>query len=119
MEYSDFDRRIMTQNDLEHYKKIFEKDIQDRRQKLDSFIQRGIERLEWIQTCEKNKEYRIFGGMHKHGRQKEILCIVRYPDGTQRDERYSFSKISDAREKLKELRDKYSDVDWSAFTEEF
>lgn len=35
-----------------------------------------------------------------------------------RDERYSFSLISDMRKKLSELREKYSGVDWSGFTEE-
>lgn len=48
-------------------------------------------------------------------RKKEILLIKRYPDQSQRDERYEFDKVADMRKKMLELEDKYSGADWSKF----
>ena len=44
-----------------------------------------------------------------------IFLIKRYPDQSQRDERYEFNKIADMRKKMLELEEKYSGVDWSKF----
>lgn len=54
----------------------------------------------------------------KDGKNKLILLIIRYPDGTQRDERYSFSKISEMRSKWEELKETHAEVDWSKFCED-
>lgn len=115
MRYADYDKSVKSVADLERYKKVFEKDIADKQKELEDFINRANERIKWIEECECNKNYIILGRTFKDGRNKEIMLIVRYPDGSQRDERYSFSKISELRDKMRELEEKYSGVDWSAF----
>lgn len=118
MRYEDCDNKIMTEEDLERYKKIFEKDIEDKKKELETFVGRAVKRIEWIKESENNKNYCILGRTYKSGRKKEILLIVRYADGTQRDERYSFNKIREMRNKLSELEEKYAGVDWSKFKRE-
>lgn len=82
------------------------------------FIDRANERIKWIKECEENKRYSILGRLYKDGRNKGIMLIIKFEDGTQRDERYTYTKITDARIKLEELKEKYSGVDWSKFEEE-
>ena len=118
MRYVDYDKRVLTNSDLERYKRIFEKDIENKKKELEDFVERAKKRIEWIKECENNKNYSILGRTFKQGRNKEIMLIIRYPDGTQRDERYSFSKISEMRNKLIELEGVYSGVDWSKFEHE-
>lgn len=118
MRYADYDTYVSTVTDLEKYKKIFEKNIEDKKKELSDFVDRANKRIRWVEECEANKNYCILGGTMKDGRNKSILLIVRYPDGTQRDERYSFNKISEMREKLQELKTVYNGVDWTKFTEE-
>ena len=118
MRYADYDNKILTEKDLERCVILFEKDIEDKKKELEAFIDRATERIEWVKECENNKNYCILGRTFKSGRKKEIMLIVRYPDGTQRDERYSFDKISEMRDKLSELEDKYTGVDWSKFEHE-
>lgn len=115
MKYSDYDKRISSEADLEKYKKYFEKDIADKQKELEDFIVRANNRIKWLEECEKNKNYSILGRTYKEGKKKAILLIVRYPDGSQRDEKYLFSKIKELRDKMSELQEKYSGVDWSKF----
>ena len=102
MRYAEYDSKVSTETDLERYKIIFERDIENKKNELDAFINRANQRIEWVKECENNKNYCIIGHTFKSGRKKEILLIVRYPDGTQRDERYTFDKISEMRDKLSE-----------------
>lgn len=118
MRYADYDERIITEQDLKKYKQYFEKDIADRQRELEQFIERANERIELIKKYEEDKQFIILGHTYKDGHKKEILLIIRYPDGTQRNERYSFDKIAELRAKLDELKEKYSGVDWSKFEEE-
>ena len=118
MRYADYDNKILTEKDLDRCIILFEKDIEDKKKELEAFIDRATKKLEWVKECENNKNYCILGGTFKSGRKKEIMLIVRYPDGTQREERYSFDKISEMRDKLSELEDKYTGVDWSKFEHE-
>lgn len=118
MRYADYEKMIMNENDLIRYKRQFEKEIADKQKELSEFIDRAHKRLKQLKEYEENKQFVIVGGLRRKGRGKEILLIVRYPDGTQRDERYSFDKIAELREKLGELKEKYSGVDWSQFSEE-
>lgn len=118
MRYADYDRKVMTEQDLEKYRQYFEKDISDKQKELREFIDRANARLKIIKEYDKNKQFVILGSTHKDGRKKEIMLIIRYPEGTQRDERYSFDKIAELRIKLEELKEKYSGVNWSGFDEE-
>lgn len=118
MRYADYDNEILTEKDLDRYIILFEKDIEDKKKELEAFIDRATKRIEWVKECENNKNYCILGRTFKNGRKKEIMLIVRYPDGTQRDERYSFDKISEMRDKLSELEEKYTGVDWAKFEHE-
>ena len=118
MRYADYDNKVLTETDLERYKILFERDIEEKKNELDAFIDRATKRIEWVKECEANKNFCILGRAFKSGKKKEIMLIVRYPDGTQRDERYSFDKISEMRDKLSELEDKYTGVDWSKFEHE-
>lgn len=118
MRYSDYDTKVFTTSDLEKYIKIFEKDIINRQKQLLDYKDRANNRIRWIEECEVSKNYCILGGTMKNGRNKSILLIIRYPDGTQRDIRYSFNKVSEMRKKLQELKTVYSGVDWTKFTEE-
>lgn len=118
MRYAEYDRKICNDEDVLRYKNLFEKDIADKQNELQEFIKRGNERVKWIKESEENKEFSILGGLRKNGRNKEILLIIRYKDGTQRDERYLYGKIGDAKNKISELKEKYSGVDWSKFEEE-
>lgn len=115
MRYSDYDDRIINENDILKYKRLFEKDIDDKQKELSEFLDRANAKVEWINKCEQEKKYSVLGTAYKDGKNKNILLIIRYEDGTQRNERYSFRKISEMREKLEELKDKHSDVDWSLF----
>lgn len=119
MKYSDYDKWIYNEKDILVYKRMFEKDISEKKRELSEFLDRANNRLEWINSCEKDKRYVILGRACKNGKNKDILLIIRYEDGTQRDERYSYAKISDMRNKLEELKIKYDGVDWSQFKDEF
>lgn len=116
--YNEYDRMIHNEKDIQKYKNMFERELEDKRKELSEFIERAEKRVIWLNECEENKQYCIIGGLHKKGKNKDILLIIRYPDGTQRDERYSYPKISDLRNKLVELKYKYTGVDWSNFDEE-
>ena len=118
MRYADYDKMIMTESDLIRYKRQFEKDIAEKQKELIDFVDRAHIRLEKLKEYDESKQFVILGRTYKNGRKKEILLIIRYPDGTQRDERYSFDKIAELRIKLEELKEKYSGVDWSGFDEE-
>jgi hypothetical protein len=118
MKYSDYDKCVFSNNDLARCKRIFEENIASKQKELDEFINRANKRIEYIKISEKNKNYCILGGLRKSGNNKDILLIIRYEDGTQRDEKYSYSKIADARSKLAELKEKHKEIDWSNFKEE-
>lgn len=118
MRYADYNKIVMTEEDLRHLKSQFEKEIEEKQKDLIEFVDRAHERLKQLKEYEENKQFVIVGGLRRKNREKEILLIVRYPDGTQRDERYYFGKIAELREKLAELKEKYSGVDWSGFDEE-
>jgi len=118
MRYSDYDKTIYNEEDILNYKRIFEKDIAEKQKELSEFLDRANNRLEWINSCEKDKKYMILGRTCKNGRNKDILLIIRYEDGTQRCERYSYTKISDMKNKLEELKIKHVGVDWSQFVNE-
>ena len=118
MRYAEYDKRINTVDDLEKYKRYFENDIKTKQKELEDFIDRANKRISVVKQWESEKQYKILGSLHRDGGNKGILLIIRYKDGTQREERYSFGKISEARTKLAELKNKYVDVDWSDFKEE-
>lgn len=118
MKYLGYVNKVMSVEDLEKYKKAFEKDIINKQQELLDFIEQSEERIKTLEEYEANKQYKILGHTGRDGRNKYILLIIRYVDMTQREERYIFSKIADLRVKLKELKEKYSGVDWSGFDEE-
>jgi hypothetical protein len=118
MKYADYDKMVYNENDMVRYKALFEKDILDKATELSKFLDRANERIKWIKECEANKKYSILGSTQKSGKDKSILLIIRYEDGSQRDERYNYSKITELREKLTELREKHNGVDWSKFREE-
>lgn len=118
MRYSDYIVNVTTLNDLKKYKEMFEKNIANKQKELADFIERAYAKIEKIESYEASNQFCILGYTYREGRIKKILLIKRYPDGTQRDERYSFEKMSDLRKKLQELREFYSGVDWSQFQEE-
>lgn len=118
MIYSDYDKNIYNADDILKYKRMIEKDIAERQKELSEFLDRANSRLKWIENCEKEKKYSILGRTYKNGKNKNILLIIRYENGDQRDERYSYNKISEMRTKLEELKIKYDGVDWSKFTNE-
>ena len=118
MKYLDYVNKVMSVKDLEKYQKFFEEDIINKQQELLDFIEQSKERIKTLEEYEMNKQYSVLGHTDRDGRNKYILLIIRYVDKTQRDERYTFSNIKDLRVKLKELKEKYSGVDWSGFTEE-
>ena len=116
--YEEYMKSIFSDNDIERYHRIISEDINKRQLALEKFLVEAKQRLENVKKLELEKKYCVVGRTYRKGKNKDILLIIRYPDGTQRDERYSFSKISDMRKKLIELKEKYSGVDWSGFTEE-
>lgn len=118
MNYSDYDKRIYNEEDILEYKRMFEKDIASKQKELSEFLDRANNRLKWINEQEKNNKYRILGRTYKNGKNKDILLIIKYEDGTQKDERYSYNKVSDMRDKLEELKVKHCGVDWSQFVNE-
>lgn len=117
MKYKEYDREIFDENDILKHKNMFEKDIADKQKELSEFIKRANARIKWVKECEENKMYSVLGRIGKEGRDKYIILIIRYEDGTQRNERYKSNKIADMRVKLDELKEKYSGVDWSKFEE--
>lgn len=115
MRYADYDKKISSEKSILIYKQMFEKEIAAKQKELNEFLDRANKRVQWLAECEENKNYSVLGRLDKDGRNKYILLIIRYEDGSQRDERYSYSKILEAKAKLLELREKYSGVDWSNF----
>lgn len=118
MDFLQYVNRINTQEDYEKHMASFNNEIERQKSKLLEFSEQALKRLEKIKSWEENLEYRILGGIHKDGRVKTIVLIIRYPDGTQRDEKYSFNKIAELRDKLLELKEKYNCEDWSNFRED-
>lgn len=118
MNYEQYDRYVYTKSDLDKYLEKFNRDIEQQKQEIIEFEKRAKERIALIDNWEQQKNFIILGRTYKHGKKKGILLIKRYPDQSQRDERYEFDKIADMRKKMLELEDKYSCVDWSKFIKE-
>lgn len=118
MNYKQYDRYVYTQKDLYKYLEIFSKDIERQKQEITEFEKRARERITIIDNWEKQKNFIILGRTYKSGKRKGILLIKRYPDQSQRDERYEFDKVADMRRKILELEEKYSGADWSKFEKE-
>lgn len=118
MNYKQYDKYVHTQNDLEECLKIFNKDIERQKQEILEFEKRAKERIALIDNWEQQKNFIILGRTYKHGKKKGILLIKRYPDQSQRDERYEFDKVADMRKKMAYLEEKYSGIDWSRFEKE-
>lgn len=118
MNYKQYDKYIYTKNDLEKYLEKFNQDIEQQKQEIIEFEKRAKERIALIDNWEQQKNFTILGRTYKNGKKKRILLIRRYPDQSQRDERYEFDKIVDMRKKMLELEEKYSGVDWSKFERE-
>lgn len=122
MTYANYDSMIMSEDDIEKYKQLFEADIEEtikrKRKELADFIERAEKRVSYINEHMLNKDYRILGRTYKEGNKKCILFIIQFPSGLQISERYESNYVSDIRKKLSELKQKYCDVDWSRFEEE-
>lgn len=115
MNYKQYDKYVYTKNDLEKYLERFNKDIEQQKQEIIEFEKRAKERIALINNWEQQKNFTILGRTYKNGKKKGILLIKRYPDQSQRDEKYEFDKVADMRKKMLELEDKYSGVDGSKF----
>lgn len=115
MNYKQYDRYVFTQKNLDRYLEEFNKDIEEQKQQILEFEKRAKERINLIDNWEHQKNFIILGSTYKNGKKNVILLIKRYPDQSQRDERYEFDKIVDMRKKMLELEEKYSGVDWSKF----
>lgn len=115
MNYKSYESCVFTQKDLDCFVKKFYKDIEEQKQQILEFEKRAKERIILINNWEQQKNFIILGRTYKKGKKKGILLIKRYPDQSQRDERYEFDKNTDMRKKLLELEEKYSGVDWSKF----
>lgn len=118
MDYMNFIKKVNTTEDIKKYKKLFEEDIVKKQKELINFISEAEKRVKWVCQCEVEHNYKILGHMCRNGKNKYIMLIKRYPDGSQSEEKYEYGKIKDCREKLKELQEKYNGVDWSQFTNE-
>jgi hypothetical protein len=118
MRYADYDRMVYSEEDILKYKNLFEKEIVDKQKELSEFLNRANERVKCIKEWEENKRYKILGSTYRTGKEKRILLIIRYEDGTQKDERYKFDRIGDLRSKLLQLKEIHSGVDWNMFREE-
>ena len=115
MNYKQYDRYVYTQQDLDIYLEIFNRDIERQKQEIIEFEKRAKERIVLIDNLEKQKNFIILGRTYKHGKKKGILLIKKYPDQSHKDERYEFDKVADMRKKMLELEEKYSGADWSKF----
>ena len=115
MNYEQYDRYVYTKSDLDKYLEKLNQDIEQQKQEIIEFEKRAKERIALIDNWEQQKNFIILGRTYKHGKKKGILLIKRYPDQSQRDERYELDKVADMRKKMLELEDKYSGVDWSKF----
>ena len=104
--------------DLHRLKEKFNEEIKNQQDQINEFVIKSKERIALLEQYEKDNQFFVLGHTTKSGRKKEILLIIRYPDGTQREERYSFDSIKDMKLKLSELKNKYNKVDWSKFEEE-
>ena len=118
MNYKSYEECVFTQKDLDRYMKEFYKDIEKQKQQILEYEKRAKERINLIDNWEHQKNFIILGSTYKNGKKKVIFLIKRYPDQSQRDERYEFNKIADMRKKMIELEEKYSDSDWSNFVRE-
>lgn len=115
MNYKQYDRYIYTKNDLEKYLEKFNQDIEQQKLEIMEFEKRAKERIALIDNWEKQKNFIILGSTYKNGKKKCIFLSKRYPDQSQRDEKYEFNKVADMRKKMVELEEKYFGVDWSKF----
>lgn len=118
MNYEQYDRYVYTKSDLDKYLEKFNQHIEQQKQEIIEFEKRAKERIALIDNWEQQKNFIILGRTYKSGKKKGILLIKRYPDQSQRDEKYEFDKVADMKKKMLELEDKYSGVDWSKFEKE-
>lgn len=118
MNYKSYENCVFTQEDLDWFVKKFYKDIEEQKQRILEFEKHAKDRIALIDNWEHQKNFIILGSTYKNGKKNVILLIKRYPDQSQRDERYEFNKIADMRKKMIELKEKYSGVDWSKFKKE-
>lgn len=118
MNYEQYDRYVYTKSDLDKYLEKFNQYIEQQKQEIIEFEKRAKERIALIDNWEQQKNFIILGRTYKSGKKKGILLIKRYPDQSQRDEKYEFDKVADMKKKMLELEDKYSGVDWSKFEKE-
>lgn len=118
MNYKLYDKYVFMQKDLNGYMKNFYKDIEIQKQQILEFEKRAKERIILVDNWERQKNFIILGRTYKNGKKKCILLIKKYPDQSQRDERYEFDKIADMRKQMAYLEEKYSGADWSGFKKE-
>lgn len=116
--YNEYDKMIFTLHDLNVYKKQFYEEIEMQKNEILKFEKRAKERIVLVDNWERQKNFIILGSTYKNGKKKHILLIKRYPDQSQRDERYEFDKIADMRKQMAYLEEKYSGADWSGFEKE-
>lgn len=115
MRFLNYLNDVHTQSEYEKIIEKFNLEIEKQKSDLEIFSKKALARIDKLKSCGKNLEYVVLGGTRKSGNKKEILLIIRYPDGTQRYEGYLFNKIQDMRTKLEELKKKYPCKDWSNF----
>lgn len=116
--YNEYDKMIFTLQDLNVYKKKFYEEIEMQKKEILKFEKRAKERITLIDTWERQQNFIILGRTYKYGKKKYILLIKRYPDQSQRDEKYEFEKIADMRKQMAYLEEKYSGADWYGFRKE-
>lgn len=116
--YNEYDKYVFTLHDLSVYKKQFYEEIEMQKKEILKFEKRAKERIILVDSWERQKNFVILGSTYKDGRKKCIMLIKRYPDQSQRDERYEFDKIADMRKQMAYLEEEYSGADWSRFKKE-
>ena len=94
----------------------FDREIEELKKQKVLYQTKAAFHIENVKKWDENGEYKVLGHLYKNKREKTLLCIIRYPDETQRDLRYTSTSIMELRSKYKELR-KELKGDWSEFDE--
>lgn len=74
----------------------------------------SLERIEEIKYFMENCDYKVAGKTFNQGSKKCILFAIKFPDGTQKENKYHYENVVDFNAKIEELKKEHK-VDWSGF----
>lgn len=93
-----------------------EMELENRRKELEEYKVKGKERIKQLTEWIINSEVKFTGEIRKLGKGvKELKIIMIFPDETQRIYVLKSNKVEELRDAVEQMKEVYSQCDWSAF----